>query len=320
MPSSKPILRQRGVALITALLVVAIATVLAVEIAARERLDIRRTQNLLARDQAYALAVAAEAWTLDILKTDLQEGDGVDGPQDDWAQDIMLPPFEGATLGMRIEDLQGRFNLNNLAGTNPQRAANDPDYQRFRLLLENLRDQHQLAFEPAELIDSLLDWLDQDSLVRPLGAEDSYYMALEHPRRVANQEMVSPTELMLVKGYTPELYRLLAPHVTALPGNTTINVNTATPEVLRALDRRIGASAAERLDRQRTEEAWETLGEFMRAADIPETGFDSSGLSVDSQYFAFHGEVSLGPARARLHSLISRANGLQVLRRARGTL
>ncbi|HEX5512822.1 MAG TPA: type II secretion system minor pseudopilin GspK [Gammaproteobacteria bacterium] len=316
--------RQRGIALITALLVVAIATVLAVEIAARERLDIRRTQNLIARDQAYDLALAAEAWALDILRTDLEDDNQLDGPQDNWAQPIMLPPFEGATLNMRLEDLQGRFNLNNLVNVpvDPQQAANDLHYKRFRLLLENLAQQHELSVNPQELIDSLADWLDPDVQARPLGAEDSYYMSLENPRRTANQLLASPTELLLVKGYTPELVNLLLPHVTALPESaTSINLNTATREVLRSLDRRINDSLAERLEQLRQEKAWESVELFLQAAELSPADFQSSGLGVSSQYFAFYGDVSLGPARNQLQSLISRStDGLRVLWRARGTL
>lgn len=312
--------RQRGIALITALLVVALATVLAVEIATRERLDIRRTQNLIARDQAYDLALAGEAWALDLLRTDVEENE-IDSMQDNWAQPILLPPFEGATLGMWIEDLQGRFNLNNLANVpvDPQQAVNDINYRRFRTLLENLQQQHELEFNAVELIDSLLDWIDQDLQTRPLGAEDSYYMSLDNPRRTANQLLTSPTELQLVKGFTPELVRLLAPHVTALPESTSINVNTATLEVLRMLDPRLTDSALERLDQMRREEAWESIELFLQAAEL-QADFERNGLGLASQYFAFHGEVTLGPARARLHSLISRSDGLRVLWRARGTL
>lgn len=315
--------RQRGIALITALLVVAIATLLAVEMASRGRLDIRRTQNLIAGDQAYDLALAAESWALDILRADLEEGNEWDGMQDNWAQPILLPPFEGAILNMRIEDLQGRFNLNNLANLpqDPQQAVNDIHYQRFHLLLENLAQQHGLEINPQELIESLADWLDPDLQARPFGAEDSYYLALDIPRRAANQLLVSPTELMLVKGFTPELVNVLLPHVTALPqAGTNINVNTATREVLRSLDRRISESLAERLEQQRFEEPWESLEMFLKAAELSSTDFRAEGLGVSSQYFAFRGDVMLGPARSQLHSLISRADGLQVLWRARGTL
>lgn len=311
---------ERGVALITALLVVALATVLAVEIVARERLDIRRTQNMIARDQAQAMALAGEAWAIDLLKTDQEENE-IDGLQDNWAQPMLLPPFEGATLQMWIEDLQGRFNLNNLAQVpaDPQQAVNDLNYRRFRTLLENLQAQHELEINPVELIDSLLDWLDQDLQTRPLGAEDSYYMSLDNPRRAANQLLISPTELRLVKGFTPELVRLLAPHVTALPESTSINVNTATLEVLRMLDSRLDDGALERLDQMRREEAWESMEQFLQATEL-QTNFEQNGLGLSSQYFAFHGEVSLGPARARLHSLISRSDGMRVFWRARGTL
>lgn len=323
MSSSPQNHRQRGVALITALLVVAIATLLAVEIAARERLDIRRTQNLIASDQAYALALAAEAWALDILRTDQEQGGAVDGFQDDWAQPILLPPFEGVTLNMRIEDLQGRFNLNNLANLppDPEQAANDVHYQRFRLLLENLAAAHELEVNPQELIEALADWLDPDLQVRPLGAEDSYYLSLDTPRRAANQLLLSPSELLLVKGFTPELVHALMPHVIALPqSGTNINVNTATREVLRSLDRRISESVAEKLAEQRLEEAWESMELFLQAAELSVADFRTSGLGVSSQFFAFRGDVTLGPARRQLHSLISRGDGLQVLWRARGTL
>lgn len=311
---------QRGIALVTALLVVAIATVLAVEIAARERLDIRRSQNMIARDQAYDLALAGESWALDLLRTDMEEND-IDGFQDNWAQPILLPPFEEATLGMWIEDLQGRFNLNNLANVpvDPQQAVNDINYRRFRTLLENLQQQHDLELNPAELIDSLLDWIDQDLQTRPLGAEDSYYMSLDNPRRAANQLLISPTELQLVKGFTPELVRLLLPYVTALPESTSINVNTAPVEVLRMLDPTLSDEALERLEQVRQEEAWETIDQFLQAAEL-QADVEKSGLGLASHYFAYHGEVSLGPARVRLHSLISRGDGMRVLWRARGTL
>lgn len=339
---------QRGIALITALLVVAIATVVAVEIAARERLDIRRTQNLIASGQAYDLARAAETWTLDILKTDLEDENNpdIDSFRDNWAQPIMIPPFEGATIGLQIEDLQGRFNINNLSRLSapqgqleiplPQRRQ-DPDYQRFRSLIDNVRAANKLPTEVStdELISAVIDWIDADTVItNPGGAEDLAYQnrANRVPQRTANQWMVSTSELLSVQGFTPELVRALAPHITALPTNeASINVNTATPEVLSAIlnrDSQAGAEGDQLIEQLVTQqrddktEPFKTVGDFLKAAgSTAQSNVNQRGLTVSSSYFAAYSEASLGPARVPLQSLISRGNnGLQVLRRTRGAL
>lgn len=329
----KPPRRQRGIALITSLLVVAIATVVAVEIAARERLDIRRTQNIIAQDQAYDLALAAELWAIDLLKTDLQdrENPNVDGAMDNWAQNIMLPPYEGATLGMRIEDLQGRFNINNLSEYPHERGQWTPLQQlhveRFKRLLTLVMEANeiQLEIDLDTLVLRVLDWLDGDVQVRTEaggGAEDLTYLGTEDgpPYRAANQMMASPTELMLVAGFTPQLYRALEPHITALPNSaTSINVNTATPMVLRALDRRIDETLAENLMKVRLEEPWDSPGAFKGTNGVP-ADINTAGLGVQTNYFAYRGQVQLGPAVVNLHSLIDRSNGVRVLARARQTL
>jgi general secretion pathway protein K len=331
--------QQRGVALITALLVVAIATVIAVEIAARERLDIRRTQNLLASDQAYDLAVAAEMWALDLLKTDLEEGEpkNLDGAQDNWAQMIVLPPFEGATLGMRIEDLQGRFNLNSLAQFPHEQTEWKGDqrlrFDLFKRLLITAMEGIEVDAPPEALAYALLDWLDTDVEVRHAngsgvqGAEDLAYSGEDRPYRAANQQIASPSELLLVKDFTPQLYERLAPHVTALPEPATrINVNTATDVVLASLFS-TGTDNAKKLielRNQRPNKAWENSQDLTTDAQaagitVPVANV-SSLIDFKSQYFAYHGEVSLGPAFVRLQSMISRTNGIRVLQRARGTL
>lgn len=350
MPNHPPAHRQRGIALITALLVVAIATVVAVEIAARERLDIRRTQNLIASGQAYDLARAAETWTLDILKTDLEDENNpnIDSFQDNWAQPIMIPPFEGATIGLKIEDLQGRFNINNLSRLSapqgqleiplPQRRQ-DPDYQRFAALIDSVRAANELSTDTTtdELISAVIDWIDADSVVtNPGGAEDLVYQNRQDRRqqhRAANQWMVSTSELLQVRGFTAELVRALSPYITALPANdVSINVNTAKGEVLRAIlcpNPQAGCQGLDPIiaellkDREAPQsEPFKTVGDFLKAAgSTAQSNVNQRGLTVSSSYFAAYSEASLGPARVPLESLISRGNnGLQVLRRTRGTL
>ena len=115
--------RQRGVALITAVLMVALATMLAVDVGFRGFLDQRRSGTLFALDQGYEIALGAEAWAADFLRRDLIET-RTDHLGETWARPLPPLPIEGGTVEGRLEDLQGRFNLNNLVhadGTaNPQ--------------------------------------------------------------------------------------------------------------------------------------------------------------------------------------------------------
>lgn len=319
--------RQRGVALITALLVVAIATIAAVQIASRQQLDIRRAQNSLARDQAYAYALGAEAGALALLEHDLTNSD-IDhlGEDELWHQPQMLE-YEGARLILQLEDLHGRFDLNRLAAlpADPVQARNDLHYQRFHTLLVNLvADDPELGgsnFDPDALIAALADWMDPDLVPRPpAGAEDDYYLSLERSYRTANQPLSSPSELMLIRGFTPELVIALAPLVTALPGESAINVNTARPEVLRSLSPRMSQEQAEQLAEQARERPWPSIEAFVADPAVANLAINPEGLATSSEYFLAKSQVDLDRASVPLHSLIHRGadQSLRVIRRGRG--
>ncbi len=240
--------RSQGVALITALLVIALATAAAVAMAARQQLDIRRTANALQRDQAYVYAVGAEVMAGAVLaKDDLK----VDDWDEDWALQKPAIPFEGGILAGSIEDLQGRFNLNNLVN-NGQRS--DFDFERFKRLLQVLKEKSDPPevwekAEPADLANAAVDWIDSDSNVSPGGAEDTDYLQGERPYRVANAPLTSTSELLLVRGFTAPIYNQVAPYVTAVPVRTKLNVNTAKVEVLRAFAEDPHAFDPAKLDR-----------------------------------------------------------------------
>ena len=114
--------RQRGVAVITALLVVALATMLVAGALADFQLDVRRTEAALYSEQAQAFALGAEAWATRILAEDAEDSN-VDHPGEIWANDIPPLPIEGGSIDGFITDLQGRFNINNLATPD---GASDP--------------------------------------------------------------------------------------------------------------------------------------------------------------------------------------------------
>jgi general secretion pathway protein K len=299
---------QRGVALVTAMLVVSLVTIAAVAMATRQQIDVRRAANLLHGEQAYAYAVSAESWARVVLRRDAQDNE-YDTLEDDWA--TALPPIavEGGLVSGRVEDRQGRFNLNNLVTDKGE--VSEPDLKFFIRLLENLGLEQELA-------DRLIDWLDRDIEVRfPEGAEDQEYLLLEQPYRAANRPMSDISELRLVKGFGREAVELLLPHVTVLPASTTININTASKAVLQALHPELSGADVELLIEDRGDGGYQELGDFLGHDALAGLELEVA-LDVSSDYFRVLTDVQIGQGQARLESLLVRGdNGVQVVYRVR---
>lgn len=120
----KPKKHPRGVALITALMIVAIATTLIVGLTHQHQLDIRRASNMINSDQAYQYALGAESWAMSLLYRDKQI-DVIDHLKEDWAQTLAPIEVPGGHITVQLTDLQGRININNLYFD--ENAANNPN-------------------------------------------------------------------------------------------------------------------------------------------------------------------------------------------------
>ncbi len=230
------------------MLITALAGSVAAGLSWNNALDVRRTMVMLFRDQAIQVAVGSEGWVRSILLDD-KENTTSDHLGEVWATEIPALPIdseavEGEIFG-RIEDLQGRFNINNLLDGNG--GIDKPSLEQFQRLLASLGLDPRLANIAA-------DWLDADQIESiPDGAEDPLYSALIPAYRTADQALVNVTELAALDGMDRESFELLLPHVTALPGRTAINVNTATAAVLQSLGPNFEPSDAEGLLQLREE-------------------------------------------------------------------
>ncbi len=302
-------IQNQGVALITALLVVALASTAAVTLSSHQQLDIRRTGNVINGDQAWLYAQGAEAWSKAILARD-QEDNDTDNLQDIWAQ--RLPPLDlpGGQMNGYIEDMQGRFNINNLVD---EKTVDPQAIALFERLLELLE-------LPKELAQAVVDWIDKDiDATPPNGAEDNYYLGLEQAAYMAgNRDMISISELRLVKGFEQDLYLRIAPYLSALPLHSTININTAPAMVLASLSPKISLNLAKQLVEQRQDEPYAKVEDFTGHASLKDIKLKPEGLAISSQYYMLHIDVRLVNARARLDSLILRGRGgkLQTLQRS----
>jgi len=306
-------MRQRGVALITAIVLVAIATVLAVRIGTRASLDLRRTAGLIALDQGWNVALGAEAWAAEVLREDDEDSE-TDHAGERWAQPIPPLPIDGGTVRGGLEDMQGRFNLNNLLGNDG--SVNEPSVARFERLLENIGADPRWARITA-------DWLDTDTVPGfPDGAEDGNYLAQNPPYRAANGPVTTITELMALPGMTLEEYLRIRPFVAALPRGTDINVCTAKAPVLAALaEGGTDFGDAESLAANRKDGCFPTIADLEATLTADEFQALQPTISETSNWFRAVTAVSIGTSELTLYSLIERnsAGGSRTVLRSTGT-
>ena len=294
--------RQRGVALITAVLMVALATMLAVDVGFRGFLDQRRTGTLFALDQAYEVALGAEAWAADFLKKDLQDSQ-TDHLGEIWARPLPPLPIDGGTVEGRLEDMQGRFNINSLV--NADGTTNAAAVQRLERIFS------VLEVEPA-WASTIADWVDADTQPGfPDGAEDSVYTGQDPPHLTANMPVTRVSELMVLPGFGAERYAKVRPYLSALPVGTPLNVCTAPGIVLDALSegsREFGLNPDD-LANRRKDACFPSL-EDLRGA-LGDAAYDEvkNSLTESSSYFRATVWVTIGTTQFTLYSLLARSGG-----------
>jgi general secretion pathway protein K len=288
----------RGVALITALLISALAGAVATNLAWDNALDARRTMVLLFRDQAVQVAVGAEGWVRAILKDDLSSSAN-DHLDEVWATEIPALPIDSEAVQGQIwgsiEDLQGRFNINNLVG--PDGKIDEAAFEQFERLLVALGLDTRLAASTA-------DWLDADQQETiPDGAEDPLYTSRTPAYRTADQYISNVTELAAIDGMDPSSFELLLPHVTALPGQTAVNVNTATIPVLQSLGANITLGDAEGLVSARQEGGFIDYSEIFAPLVDPRL---VQWIAESTSYFQLKAVVQIDTVRVSLFTTMVR--------------
>jgi general secretion pathway protein K len=286
--------QHRGVALITAILITALAGSVAAGLAWDSALDLRRTTVMLYRDQAVQVALGAESWLQSILRQDLEDSD-TDHLGEIWASELPGLPIDGGEVFGTVEDLQGRFNVNNLIGQDG--AIDEPSLEQFRRLLRALGLDPRFAGIAA-------DWIDTDRDAEfPDGAEDPIYTSLIPPYRTANQMLSSASELAALEGIDKLSFDILLPHIVALPGRTFINVNTATGPVLQSLSEEMSAADVERLLAERGEAGFNDIGGSFSSIVTPEV---MNQLVESTNFFQLKVIVRIDTVRITYYSLLER--------------
>jgi len=269
------------------MLVVALATITASQFLIRSHLETRRIENLALIGQARWLLRAGEQWAATVLWNDARQS-SVDHAGEVWAKEMPPVEMEGYRLRGRIQDQDGRFNLNNLVRDGVIVPAQLAVFVR---LLQHLQLQPDLAFAVA-------DWLDADDVAFDgTGLESKAYHQSGQSALPPNRPLVSLGELAPARGMTPDVIAQLRPYVTLLPESIRVNLNTAPPELIAALAPELRLDEAYALVTRRERAHFRNFGDVVHALPAGTT-LDTNLVAFASRYFhvtayARHGRVAL---------------------------
>jgi len=307
MTNYYPLKSQHGLALISVLLIFAIVAVLAGAMIERQSLDIQRSGNLQALQQARAYSTGIEYAVRSGLQLDFKDNKEVDHLLEEWAKEHTYP-LQPGTAKIQIFDAQARFNLNGLHKTASDRSV---QIQRFKNLLNELGLEESIA-------DRTQKFMDEDSQV------DNDYLANEVPYRASYNLFKHPSELLLVQGVDPDAYRKLTPYISTLPVGAALNINTASNKVMAALSTSWSLADADAAIGNRGETGFATVDDFWgltevqpftgASGDLPDSSDDKNSqevwekadFSVNSQYFEVFAKVTLADRMATIEMLIYR--------------
>lgn len=314
-------MRQRGVALIMMLLLLSMTVIIATQVMERLEQDRTRTQNVLLLEQMHAYLLSAESLGVRALASDLahdREDNGeVDAcDEEDWAVAIGPLTWDQGVFSVSVQDLQGRFNLNNLVRTDDQgvRSLDRVQLERLKRLLQATLPEEAAAKETEALVEEAGDWTDSNTLVDGLGgAEDTEYESW----RTGNQPFGAVSELRALRSATRGQWLetdgkpLFSRYITVLPEGTTINVNTAPAEVLQALLPTLGTAGVDAVVKQREQKPFASVDEVLALPGLSGLGDADrnalkAAIGINSDYFQVVSQVAVGDRVARLVSHVYR--------------
>ena len=296
-------MRQRGFALITVLLVMALVSMLVSALIYQQGRDIRQTAIMLHQAQAVSVAAGLEAWVKKGLSLDARHSK-IDHLGEQWAQPLPPVPFAGGEVAGRLLDAQARVNVNNLTLTGER-------LRYWRGVIGRLLADKQVAVP----VDVLQDWVDADETPLPEGAESDTYLLQTPAYRAPNRPLVDLTGLQGAKGVSERGLARLRKVLVALPQPTPVNVNTADEVVLRALMPQMDPAvirawiqARDTAPARDVEEVWRFMAKAsQRPLAEVRRALPAWAVSVSSRYFQLDGRLHYGEAQVRLGALFQRA-------------
>lgn len=302
IPNAKPSnAKQRGVVLLSILLVVALLSAITIRLVSRHSLNVAQSSHSIGSDLTLGYALGAETFAKQLLYVDLTlTGKDVDDLTETWAQPLdpfPLEEYNNAFMEIQLRDLHSCFNLNSLGNTNPTIA--DANHKRLKMLLLNLS-------LPDSLADAWYDWVDTNDKTKNSGAESPTYLLQDPAYRAANRPAEHVTEFALLAELEPEQLERLLPYVCVIPEtNLQLNPNTAPMDVLNSL----GITSVPINDNDEPEPVGDPptfKNEDDVIAKYPNLAPGKTAMDVESQYFELQTRVQIDGHITELTSVLHR--------------
>jgi len=302
--------RQRGAALLAAMLTVTLVATLAAGALWQQWRAVEVESAERARVQSSWILTGALDWSRLILREDARSG-GPDTLSEPWAiplQEARLSSFLAADqsntasddkdlteafLSGAITDQQGRLNLQNLINN--------------KQLSESAHRATSKLFDLLGLPEAQLTTLEQNLLLAQKAQETSAPLPAQR------------LDQLLTYGLSASTLARLRPYVTLLPERTPVNLNTAPAEVIYASVRTLDMATAQRVVTQRTRTPFKAISDAGALMGDAVSQLSEAEHSISSRYFEVLGRLRLGDTRVQERSLVRRTNmEVQTLWRERG--
>lgn len=281
---------NRGIALITVILIIAVLIAVAIELNRSSRAEIYDTTNISDGIKLTYIAKSGFYGAVALLSNSKNDYDTL---RDDWAKAELLSEksaslFTDGYFITSIEDEAGKIPLNKLVSGNEY----NPDIKEMLSRLLSLPEFGLDKKKAAEIVDSIKDWIDEDNSSTGYGAETSYYASLDQPYEAKNAPFDCIEELLMIKGISKEIFNGtkekpgLKEYVTA-DSDGIININTAPVMVLRALSDEISAELADSMDEYRRKEGNDLSGSqwYKQVSGMANVTIKPELITVKSNYF-----------------------------------
>lgn len=299
--------QQRGVAVITALLLTTLAITIVASLFWQQQVQVRSIENQRLQLQKQWILRGALDWAGLILREDAKYS-SVDDLDEPWAVSLAETRLDqyiesgragtdiaDASLSGGISDAQARYNLTNLC---PDGTINPAEVAVFERLLGHAKLDPALAQATAELMAATLS--------KPLSVPNP--QTGPQPMKLAFLD-----DLLAVPGFTPEMLDRLRDLVIFLPRATPVNVNTAPAEVLAALVDTLSPADAATLVTSRNSASFRNLADFTHRLPGKPLSASPGKASVTTNYFLVNGKVSMTRAGLEMQALVERTGTITKL-------
>lgn len=270
--------KQRGMAIISALLIAAVVAVLAGAMLTRQTVFTRGLEAEQLRLQGTWLLQGSLERSRQML-WEARQKDVLTRLDQPWAR------AQGGVFEGRIDDEQGKFNLRNLVN---RQQVDTEQLQGFERLCRTL------GVDPA---------VSRRISQRVIG---SYGVPAKYPM------LRSLDELSAIEGLDPQLLRRLQAYISVLPGQTWVNGNTASAEVLSAVVPQLSLAQAQGLVAERDSGRWFiNRGDFVNRLHLPQVAVESVLVGITSEWFRVQGQARREQRRVTIDALLHRPEDRQ---------